>query len=473
MKEEYQPQSESTNSPWEALSELPDFATHEAALQSQAEGAVVPEVSTVLEAPAAPEGLTSVSEDAPTSSADLSRQIGAVVDQAIKERAETGDAPAETERGIEQTMELDCDILDAEWEPEFDKRYRRELSPQEKYDRNQRDLASIKQFLQLSSEQRDQYQEALSSVLTSMQDDIRQYRARAAEQQVAPESLEGYNDLYELTCNRRREIQLLEHPEENRKNLTSRQVRLGRELAKDHPLYHDAIEGMDSGIINQNMDAIIESVPPRDFDKLAKLMDRRDKWPAFQEQVQDVLERALNLEDTNIKVEMFAGDPNGEKGSCTPVEDGYLVRLNAGVIGQNSWAYAQVLAHELYHVMQGRVSAAGGTDMADLYDFNMQHYGRPEDIGYQAYRNQLKEAEAFAFMNRFLDEIRAGDTRNRQTLTGRIKHWWAERDTEKLPEDAIRTPTPPIPSSEHAVMMNGEQPSENPDSDSEKISEKA
>lgn len=436
MKEQYQPASETNGAEWQTLAAMPDFATHEAMRQSD------------------------------LMSDDLAREIGTVVDQALKERAEQGGVANEEESSLEATQELDCDILDEEWAPEFDKRYRRELSHQEQYDQNQQELGVLNNFLQLTPESRAQYLEVESTLLGAMSDDIRKLRAQAAELNVAPEEMKGYNELYERACQRRRGLQLLEHPEANQKMLTAEQVKLGRELAKDDPRYHDAIEGMDPAIIDQNINAILESAPPRDFDKLAKLMNRPDKWPTFQREVQDVLVRALGLEDVDIKVEMFVGSDDGEKGSCTPVDGGYNIQLNATQIGQNTWAYAQVLAHELYHVMQGRVSEAGGTDMAELYDFNMQHYGRPGDVGYEKYKNQLKEAEAFRFMDRFLDEIQAGDRRNQQTLVGRLKHWWQERDTEKLPDGEPKTPVPPIPPSDNAVMLKTQ-----PDSD-EKLNEK-
>lgn len=261
-----------------------------------------------------------------------------------------------------------------------------------------------------------------------------------------------------MTCERRREYQMLQNPQEQRATLVRNRKMLGRELAKSDPHYHDAIEGMDPEIVDQNIDAILESTPPRDFDKLAKLMNRKDKWPVFREQVQDVLVRALGIEDININVEMFDGGPNGVKGDCTPIDDGYLVRLNTAVIGQDAWAYAKILAHEFYHVMQNQVSKAGGTEMAELYDFNMQHYGRPNEVGYKAYKSQLKEAEAFRFMDRFLDEIRKGDVRNRQTLVGRIKHWWEERDTEKMPENAvIGSVSGETPSTEEEVLLGTDE----------------
>lgn len=420
MKEEYQPKSEASGAEWQSLAEMPDFATHEA-MQSQE----------APEAPAVEASEAPVPELEPSD--DLVREIGSVVDAALKERAEHGVATT-TESELESTQELNCDILDQDWAPEFDRRYWRDISKQEQYERNQRDLAELNQFLQLPPEQREQYLSVHQTLFDSMQDDIRQRRARAAELNVPPEEIDGYNQLYELACDRRRDLQLLKDPEWRRKSLASQQVRLGRELAQDNPLYHDALEGMDAEIVDQNISAILESVPPKDFDKLAKLMDRQDKWPAFQKQVQEVLVRALNLEDTNIQVEMVMLDNDGRHGDCTPTEDGYRVRLNAASIGQDTWAYAQTLAHELYHVMQGRVMTAGGTEMSDLYNFNLQHYGRPDQIGYQSYKNQLNEAEAFRFMDRFLGEIRAGDVRNRNTLAGRIRHWWEERDTEKLPE---------------------------------------
>ncbi len=358
---------------------------------------------------------------------------------------------------------IERDILDDDWEPRFDRHYQRDLTLQEQYDQNQEDLNQISGYLAKTPEERAAYLDELNDIVDSLKESIRECRELVAEPNISPEAALKYRDLhdqaYDMAYGLRRKLLLLEHPDSSRAAAIWRREMIILDLAQVDSRYRDALGGMDPEIIDQNIDAILESVPPREFDKLANLMDRSDKWPVFRKQVQDVLERALGLEDVNIKVEMFAGFKGDDKGDCTRVDDGYRVRLNSSYIEQDAWEYAKILAHEFYHVMQDQVSRAGGTEMADLYDLNQQHYGRPELIGYGDYKAQLKEAEAFRFMDRFLREIRKGEQRNQRTLTGRVKHWWKERDTEKLPDRPIADNNSHMPrsDSEKEVLLGADE----------------
>ncbi len=419
VKERYQPKAEEAKgSAWDSLTEMPDF---------------------------------------------VAREVGPVVEEALAERDKHG---ITIERdNLAETQELVCDIVDQNWMPTLDAYYKdrlKKLTKAEWYERNRLDLDWLNGYLQLAPEAREQFLETHEEILQQQQADIRQYRDHAERLGISASEIMGYDQLYEDTYDNRRRLQLLRNPEQEQKSLISEQIQLGRELAQDHPLYHDAIEGMDPAIIDQNVNAIINSVPPRAFDHLAKLIRRPKKRETFYQEVQDVLVRALNLEGVNIETQMFVDDPSKQEGFCTVQQDGYLVGINAVATDQNPWAYARILAHELYHVLQNRVQKAGDTELADLYDFNVEHYGRPDDVGYSPYRNQLIEAEAFHFMDRFLGEIQKADLRNRNTLSGRIKHWWIERGTKKMPDDLVSSLTSPAPLSNRAIMLqtNTESPDE-------------
>lgn len=166
---------------------------------------------------------------------------------------------------------------------------------------------------------------------------------------------------------------------------------------------HDAVfDHVDKKQVAKLVEEKIREIPPEVFEHISNEYQRNPK-EAY-EVVVSQLTKVLGLENRpktghlptpkNIKEFVFGPDgyyePDSQELLLNPVN------TKMGIV--------KLASHEMFHIWQDEEVFAG-TERGTLYAYNNKNYITP-DQGMKKYADQLVEAEAYAFSNRFVSELK-------------------------------------------------------------------
>lgn len=166
---------------------------------------------------------------------------------------------------------------------------------------------------------------------------------------------------------------------------------------------HDAVfDHVDKKQVNKLVEEKIREIPPEVFEHISSEY-RRNPKEAY-EVVVSQLTKGLGLENRpktgrlpapkNIKEFIYGPD-----GYYSPDSQELLLNPTNSKMGD-----VKLASHEMFHIWQDEEVFAG-TDRGILYAYNNENYITP-DQGMKKYTGQLIEAEAYAFSNKFVSELK-------------------------------------------------------------------
>lgn len=153
-------------------------------------------------------------------------------------------------------------------------------------------------------------------------------------------------------------------------------------------------DGIDYSYDANRLDASLESFQEENWEKLSL-----DEQKAAMNDLADYVKDAIGLENPPDIV-YYNNPVDGDYGGYTYETN--TLAVNEHMLYDNDEA-ADTIAHELWHAYQHQRAANPQNARDYQYQYGFEHYIRPEDGGFNAYQEQLVEAEARAFAQQFKD----------------------------------------------------------------------
>lgn len=204
---------------------------------------------------------------------------------------------------------------------------------------------------------------------------------------------------------------LASDPEARRKEIAYEKAGLGQVLAARDERYKDAFSEVDTQQIKDRLDKILDQIPQREYDNLARMMGEDGALDnKFIAKTNKVVTKALGLKGKQLEFDTFDEPDSTTYGNCRDLGGGRsLIKLNKAKVKDAS-QYANTAAHEIFHAKQHQIKyTQRDKESGKFYEFCSSYYIPPE-FDYNKYVSQYTEAEAFYFGNEFsrkIDEAKA------------------------------------------------------------------